>query len=157
VFGDGPERGAVLEAIADAGPDAPVEAPGFVEGVEVEQTLARAACMLLPSQREGYGMIVVEAAAHGVPSVVVREPDNAAIELVDDGENGVIAASAEPDDLAAAIVRVCEAGDELRARTAAWYERNAAELSLESSLDVVIEAYDAAAASASRDSVNTAS
>ena len=37
------------------------------------------------------------------PSMVVAGPDNAATELVDDGVNGFVAASAEPDDLAAAI------------------------------------------------------
>ena len=44
-----------------------------------------ALCMVLPSRREGYGLVVVEAAARGTPSVVVRDPDNAATELVEDG------------------------------------------------------------------------
>ncbi len=66
--------------------------------------------MVLPSRREGYGMIVVEAAACGTPSVVVREPDNAAVELIEEGVNGVIAASAEPAALAQAIVAVIESG-----------------------------------------------
>ena len=38
--------------------------------------------MVLPSRRAGYGMIVVEAAACGTPSILVREPDNAAVELI---------------------------------------------------------------------------
>ena len=42
---------------------------------------AAAGCMVLPSRREGYGMIVIEAAAAGTPSVVVRGDDNAATEL----------------------------------------------------------------------------
>ena len=77
--------------------------------------------MVLPSRREGYGIVVVEAAARGVPSVVVADPDNAATELVDEGENGFVAASASPEDLAAAILRVRDAGPELRASTAAWF------------------------------------
>ena len=51
-----------------------------------------AACLALPSVREGYGLIVVEAAAHGCPAVVVDHPDNAAVELVVDGVNGIVAA-----------------------------------------------------------------
>ena len=66
-------------------------------------------------------MIVVEAAAAGTPSIVVREPDNAAVELVADGVNGVIARSAAVEDLAAAIVRVHEAGASRRARD--WFRR----------------------------------
>lgn len=86
-------------------------------------------------------MIVVEASSLGVPSIVVREPDNAAVELVSEGENGTIADSAVPEDLAAAIVRVHDAGPQMRTTTADWYERNARRLSLASSLDIVLEAY----------------
>ena len=106
IFGDGPERPRVLQAIREAGAEAIVEAPGFVAHERVDETLGGALCMLLPSRREGYGMIVVEAASMGVPSIIVREPDNAAIELIEDGENGTIARSSEPADLAAAIVRM---------------------------------------------------
>ena len=102
--------------------------------------------MLLPSRREGYGMIVVEAAAAGTPSIVVREPDNAAVELVEDGVNGVIAASASPADLAAAIVRVHDGGATLRASTRDWFERNGQRLSVTGSLERVLESYTTAIA-----------
>jgi glycosyltransferase involved in cell wall biosynthesis len=87
--------------------------------------------------------VVVEAAAMGVPSVVVRAPDNAAVELVEEGENGFVAPSAAPDDLAQAILRVYDAGPALRASTAAWYKRNARRLSLEGSLETVLKSYRA--------------
>ncbi len=141
VLGDGPERPAVLEAIAEQRLEDVASAPGFVDAEEVERTLARSLCMVLPSRREGYGMVVVEAAARGVPSVVVHDPDNAAVELVDDGENGFIAASAEPEELAQAILRVHAAGPPLRETTADWFARNAQRLSLSGSLDRVAEAY----------------
>ena len=143
ILGDGPERGAVLAAIAREGLEGVVEAPGFVDGEVVDHDLARALCMVLPSSREGYGMVVVEASAAGTPSVVVRGEDNAATELVEEGVNGFVADSASPEDLAAAIVRVHEAGGELRRSTAAWFERNARRLSLDSSLDVVARSYTA--------------
>jgi glycosyltransferase involved in cell wall biosynthesis len=141
IFGDGPERPNVLAAIAERGVGDIVEAPGFVSAERVEHDLARALCMVLPSVREGYGMIVVEAASFGVPSVVVDHPDNAAVELVEDGVNGVIAPSTEPRALAEAIARVYTAGPELRASTAAWFAANATRLSLEGSLERVVAAY----------------
>jgi glycosyltransferase involved in cell wall biosynthesis len=95
----------------------------------------------LPSRREGYGLVVLEAAARGTPSIVVAAPDNAAVELVEDGENGFISRSASPEDLAAAIVRVSDAGQELRTATSAWFARNAERLSLAHSLDIVLAAY----------------
>ena len=141
VFGDGPDRASVLEAIRAAGVVGVVEAPGFVSSERVDAALRRALCMILPSSREGYGLVVVEAAARGTPSIVVRGEDNAATELVDDGENGVIADSAAPVDLAAAIVRVHEGGDALRARTRGWFARNARRVSLGESLDTVAAGY----------------
>jgi glycosyltransferase involved in cell wall biosynthesis len=101
--------------------------------------------MVLPSRREGYGMVVVEASAAGTPSVVVSEPDNAATELIDEGANGFVAPSASAADLADAIQRVHDAGLALRESTADWFERNAVRLSLASSLERVLESYRGAA------------
>jgi glycosyltransferase involved in cell wall biosynthesis len=141
IFGDGPARPEVLRLIAENGLVGTVEAPGFVAEDRLRSTLRRALCLALPSKREGYGLVVVEAAALGVPSVVVRGPDNAAVELVDEGENGAVADSAEPSELAAAILRVHAAGPALRDSTAAWYARNADRLSLDRSLETVLAAY----------------
>jgi glycosyltransferase involved in cell wall biosynthesis len=94
---------------------------------------------VLPSRREGYGLVVVEAASLGTPSVLVRDPDNAATELIEDGVNGFVVDAVE--DLPRAIERVRAAGPELRATTAGWYGRNAARLSLAGSLDTVADSY----------------
>jgi glycosyltransferase involved in cell wall biosynthesis len=150
VLGDGPERGAVLAAIERLGLGDVVEAPGFVPTELVEQALARALCLVLPSAREGYGLVVVEAAAAGTPSIVVRGEDNAATELVEDGVNGFVADSAEPEVLARAIVRVHEAGGALRESTAAWFGANAERLSLGASLERVAERYGGGAAASAR-------
>ena len=100
--------------------------------------------MVLPSRREGYGLVVVEAASHGTPSVVVADPDNAAVELIEEGVNGYVAASAGPEDLAAAMIRVHDDGEALRRSTAQWFATNATRLSLASSLETVARAYTAA-------------
>ena len=143
IFGDGPEHGLVRRAIQEHGLAGVVEAPGFVAAEEVHATLPRALCLVHPSRREGYGLVVVEAASAGVPSVLVRDPDNAATELVDEGVNGTVAPGPGAEELAAAIVRVAEAGPALRLSTAGWFARNARTLSLDSSLDAVIKAYEA--------------
>jgi glycosyltransferase involved in cell wall biosynthesis len=142
IYGDGPEREAVRAAAAASG--GKVDAPGFVDAAVLEEALRHAVCMVLPSRREGYGMVVVESSARGTPSVVVREPDNAAVELVEEGVNGFIAPSAAPGDLADAIVRVAEAGEAMRASTRAWFAENAQRLSIERSLEIVVESYGSA-------------
>ena len=84
IYGDGPERPKVLAAIAEHGLEGVVEAPGFVDEEVIEDALARALCLLLPSRREGYGLVVVETLSKGTPVVLVRGEDNAATELVDE-------------------------------------------------------------------------
>jgi glycosyltransferase involved in cell wall biosynthesis len=141
ILGDGPDREEVLARVRALDLSDAIDVPGFVDGEELHATLRRALSLVLPSQREGYGMVVVEASAAGVPSVVCAAPDNAAVELVEEGVNGTVAPDASPEALAAAIERVHAGGEALRASTAAWYVRNARRLSLESSLDRVSAAY----------------
>jgi glycosyltransferase involved in cell wall biosynthesis len=141
IFGDGPERSKVLRAIAESGLEGEVDAPGFVDAAVLERALASALCLVLPSRREGYGLVVVEAAARGVPVVIARGPDNAAAELVEEGTNGAVADSAEPADLAAAIVRVHSHGAGLRSSAAEWFRANKDRLSFEHSFERILEDY----------------
>jgi glycosyltransferase involved in cell wall biosynthesis len=147
IFGDGPERARILEMIERLGADPPVRAPGFVEEAELTSALARALCLILPTRREGLGTVILEAAALGVPSVVVEGPDNGATELIEPGYNGFIAPSASPDELAKAIAAVHSGGERMRGQTIAWYEGHAQELSLEGSLKAVLGIYREALAS----------
>jgi glycosyltransferase involved in cell wall biosynthesis len=146
IYGDGPERGRVEALVRELGLTDTVQLTGHRPENEVAAALARAGCLATASEREGYGLVVVEAAARGTPSVVVAGPENAATELVADGVNGAIAPSAEPDDLAAAILRVLAGGATLRASTARWFEDNASRLRLDRSLELVVQEYGGAKA-----------
>ncbi|HTA11920.1 MAG TPA: glycosyltransferase [Solirubrobacteraceae bacterium] len=141
ICGDGPERALLDAAIAEHGVGEIVSAPGFVDGERLAADMDRAMCMLLTSRREGYGLVVVEAAAHGTPSVVVAGEDNAATELIVEGVNGTVAPSADPPAVAEAIERVHQGGRALRESTARWFAENAERLSLESSLQTVLASY----------------
>jgi len=143
LYGQGPEHGAVLAAIAERGLTGALSAPGFVPASTLDTALRNAMCMLSTSRREGYGMIVVEAAARGTPSIVVAGEDNAATELIVEAVNGTIATSAEASVVADAIVRVHDAGVELRCSTARWFAGNSARLSMDASLERVLEVYTA--------------
>ena len=118
-----------------------VEVPGFVATETVQELMGQALCMLMPSRREGYGLVVIEAASCGTPSVVVAGPDNAAVELIAEGRNGFIAPSASPEALADAIVRVNDGGAELRRATSDWFTDNARRLGIGSSIEVVARSY----------------
>jgi glycosyltransferase involved in cell wall biosynthesis len=130
--------------IRELGLEGVAEAPGVVSTERVADSLTSALCLVLPSRREGYGLVVVEAAARGTPSVVVSGPDNAASELIEDGINGVLVDRDDTNALSAGILRVVEAGGSLRASTFEWFHRNREELSVDSSLAVVLDAYSEA-------------
>jgi glycosyltransferase involved in cell wall biosynthesis len=145
LLGDGPERAALDAAIVEHGLTGVVAARGFADAATLESEMRRALCLLLPSRREGYGLVVVEASALGTPSVVVAGEDNAATELIAEGVNGTVAPSADAAALAEAIVRVHEAGVAMRESTVRWFADNAQELSLEHSLRAVLAGYEASA------------
>ena len=142
ILGDGPERGLVQRAVAELGLEAVIDVPGFVSTEQVDEAIGRALCLLLPSRREGYGLVVVEAAARGTPSVVVAGEDNAAVELISEGENGFVAADDSPEELADAVWRVHAAGARLRERTSRWFAEHAERLSLGRSLEIALSVYD---------------
>jgi glycosyltransferase involved in cell wall biosynthesis len=141
LYGDGPLRPAVERLIEELGMSDNVRTAGHRSEDEVGTAIARAACVATASEREGYGLLVVEAAARGTPSVVVAGPENAATELVHEGMSGAIAADASPQELANAVLRVLEAGPSLRISTANWFAENAHSLTLDGSLELVLSSY----------------
>lgn len=87
---------------------------GAVADEDMEALLEHAACVVVPSMSEGYSLPVLEALARGTPVVVPR--GSAQAEAA--GAAGVVAASREPDDLAAACMRAFEERDDPSARDA---------------------------------------
>jgi glycosyltransferase involved in cell wall biosynthesis len=79
--------------------------------------LARAHVFVNPSSEEGYGLAVAEALAWALPVVAVRSGGVA--ELVEDQATGLLADTADPHELAAAIIRLAadrELAEELGTR-----------------------------------------
>jgi glycosyltransferase involved in cell wall biosynthesis len=145
-LGDGPDRAALERAISRNGLAGKVVARGFADAATLDTEIHRALCILLPSRREGYGLVVVEAAARGTPSVVVAGEDNAATELIAEGVNGFVAADDDAATIAQAIVSVHEAGMALRESTSQWFAEHAEQLSIEHSLATVLDGYSASSA-----------
>ena len=101
VAGDGPLRDRVPDAL------------GFVPHDELEQLFARAAVVVCPSHREGFGVVCAEAMAHGRP--VVATAVGGLRDLVVDGETGLLVPPRDPAALRGALERLL-ADRELRAR-----------------------------------------
>ncbi len=99
---------------------------GWVDEQDKHEILARSWVHLCPSLKEGWGIAIMEAAAHGVPSVAYRSAGGVGESIVD-GETGLLANDFDDfvrnvDLLLSADDRRVEMGavGQARARTFGW-------------------------------------
>ncbi len=130
VVGDGPLRPLVPHAV------------GFVDHAELGPWYERAAVVVVPSRREGYGMVAREAMAHGRP--VVATAVGGLVDAVEDGVTGLLVPPRDPDALRTALERLL--GDrKLRARLgAAARDRARARFGVDAEWESLLAAYRSA-------------
>jgi len=127
IVGDGPLRDGVPEAV------------GFVAPTALGAFYERAAVVVCPSRREGYGVVAREAMAHGRP--VVATAVGGLRDAVDERVTGLLVPPGDAVALRGAIEHLL--GDaKLRKRLgAAAREKVRAELSWEAATEATIDAY----------------
>ena len=138
VAGDGPRRPWLRAALADAGLAAVVDLPGFVSDADLAELLSSAAVVLLPSRREGYGILAATAPSYGAPVVLGHFPENAAADLVVEGTNGALADPPSIEGFCDAVDRVLEGGVALRRAALRWSRQEAAGATMARSVDVLL-------------------
>jgi glycosyltransferase involved in cell wall biosynthesis len=113
VVGEGPEEAALAEQVARLQLTDQVTLAGVLESrIEVLGLMKGASVLAFPSDREGFGMVALEALACGTPVVTSDHADNFARSLVIEGVNGfVVPATAEA--LADALARSLESVEAL--------------------------------------------
>jgi glycosyltransferase involved in cell wall biosynthesis len=115
VIGDGPEKHAIDELVRELPPNVRVDlVPRVADESELYARIKAAKMLVLPSEREGYGLVVAESQACGTVPVVLSGKDNASVELIENGETGIVA-QANADRLADTIGLLLTDAD-LRAR-----------------------------------------
>jgi glycosyltransferase involved in cell wall biosynthesis len=89
IVGTGPERERLGDLVARLQLENEVTFLGNLEAAtEIFALMKSASLLVLPSTREGFGMVVVEAMACGTPVITTNHPDNKARNLIDEGVNG---------------------------------------------------------------------
>jgi glycosyltransferase involved in cell wall biosynthesis len=141
IAGDGPMRKRVTDECRERGIAAVVDIAGFVADQELERLIAHASCVVVPSRREGYGFMPVDAMGKGTPVVTAGFAENLAVDNIESGRNGFVAAPPTPDRLAEAIVDVVGAGQPLRESTFGWYEEHAATKTVDCSVRQMVRAH----------------
>jgi len=98
IIGDGPERSSLEKLTQDLGLEESIHFLGFLaRSQDVFACMKSSKVLVLPSTREGFGIVVLEANACGLPVVTVRHPQNAASDLIIDGKNGFLCELNEKD------------------------------------------------------------
>lgn len=96
----------VQNIISGAGLSDRVSFTGFADRAALNEKYRAASVCVVPSLVEGYGMVVAEALAFGLPTVASNA--GALPELLTHEENGLLVNPADPDSLAEAINRLYE-------------------------------------------------
>ena len=136
VAGDGPLRDRVPQAV------------GMVPHDELRMLYAAASVVAVPSRREGFGVVCAEAMAHGRP--VVASAVGGLLDLVADGETGILVPPRDAHALREALLRLLDDGELRRRMGEAARARVRDRFSWQASTDALLEAYDDATGSPAR-------
>ena len=109
IVGNGPERERLEALVAELKLENNVTFFNFLEDHSELYGLMKSSRMfVLPSVREGFGLVVVEANACGIPVITTTHEQNAARDLILEGQNGYLSDN-EAKDLARQIRLVFKA------------------------------------------------
>ncbi len=132
ILGSGPEKSHLLELARQLGVQADVSLPGFVQNPYAY--LARAAVFALSSAWEGFGNVLVEALAVGVP-VVSTDCESGPAEILDGGRYGRLVPVGDSEAMAEAILSVL--AGQTQPVDSAWLTQFSLEAAVEHYLQVL--------------------
>lgn len=105
IFGDGAQHERLQKEISAAGLEGKVHLRGRSSDIRGE--MLRASCLAMSSRFEGFPMVLLEAAATGLPMVSYACPMGPS-EIIRDGENGFLAPAGDVEALARGLMAVME-------------------------------------------------
>jgi teichuronic acid biosynthesis glycosyltransferase TuaC len=134
MIGNGPLRDQIVERHPG------IVMVGFIPSGEVSDWLRSADVVVVPSRREGLGLVAIEALASGVP--VVAAATGGLIETVDHERNGLLVDPANTRAIVAALTRLAD--DAVRTQFGAHGPLSVARHDIERSTDAMALVWDRA-------------
>ncbi len=102
IAGRGDYGAKLTQLVRSYGVEKQVLMPGFVTDAEKEELYRRCKLQVISSEKEGWGLTILEAASHEVPTVAFDAPG--ARDAIVDGKTGVLVPSGDTTALADAIL-----------------------------------------------------
>lgn len=127
IHGEGEERNALTALIGQLGLSDRVSMPGVC--LDVTQSYARASVFCLSSRYEGFGLVLIEAMAFGLP-IVSTDCETGPRELLTPDQDALVVPTDNPDALADALLRVINQPEDA-SRLGAAARRKAGDFALE--------------------------
>jgi glycosyltransferase involved in cell wall biosynthesis len=118
---DGPTRNSITEQINQLGLASHVRILLDRPSREVWWWMRHAACFVLPSREEPFGIVLVEAGKSRTPVVATRV--GGVPEYLSDGEDGLLCEPDNPHQLSEAIARTLNDGASTRGRVESFYRK----------------------------------
>jgi len=104
IIGDGSERKKLENLVENLNLQEKVKFFGQILNEKIPEFLASANCFVLPSVSEGFGIVILEAMAAGVPVIATNVggiPD-----IIENGKNGILVEPKNPEAIVKAIIKI---------------------------------------------------
>ncbi|MFH1423476.1 MAG: glycosyltransferase [Candidatus Nealsonbacteria bacterium] len=104
IIGNGSERKNLESLVEKLSLRDKVKFLGEIPNEKVPEYLAAADCFVLPSLKEGFGIVILEAQAAGIP--VIGTKVGGILDLIEDGQTGLLVAPENASQIREAIIKI---------------------------------------------------
>lgn len=113
ILGNGPEKESLVSLVKENNLEKNIEFRDFIKPINKLYSLMKSSkVFVLPSTREGFGIVVIEANACGTPVVTINHPENASKDLIDNPHNGFLC-SLDEKEISNKILQAMSKRDEM--------------------------------------------
>lgn len=101
ILGDGPLKKSLMKRTEELNLKDNISFEGYLVGDKLEKLFSSTRIMLVPSKKEGFGIVVLEGMAAGIP--VIASNVGGIPEIITDHENGILVPSQNPGMIADSV------------------------------------------------------